>query len=206
MKYNSKLLCTIKKLGKNLSSINLLIVGEEYEEDELMINFIIEGCPKLKTLTLESLRGWKESPLPFISEDIVINKESLKALYKGCKELKDLKITRVLFWDIFTEDDIKKILPDCNVELKECEFDELEDDSPWMSDDSYDSDSDDWYDDYGSNNSWDVSFDDGEQDSNSEKAYESDESNDILDNFDGGEIDLMFSKNYGEDNKDENGD
>ena len=103
MKYNSKLLCTIKKLGKNLSSINLLIVGEEYEEDELMINFIIEGCPKLKTLTLESLRGWKESPLPFISEDIVINKESLKALYKGCKELKDLKITRVLFWDIFTE-------------------------------------------------------------------------------------------------------
>ena len=61
-------------------------------------------------------------------------------------------------------------------------------------------------DNYGSNNSWDVSFDDGEQDSNSEKAYESDETNDILDNFDGGEIDLMFSKNYGEDNKDENGD
>ena len=52
----------------------------------------------------------------------------------------------------------------------------------------------------------DSSFDDGEQDSNSEKAYESDQTNDILDNFDGGEIELLFSKNYGEDNKNENGD
>ena len=37
-----------------------------------------------------------------------------------------------------------------------------------------------------------------EQDSNSEGADESDETNDILDDFDGGEIELMFTKNYGE--------
>ena len=34
--------------------------------------------------------------------------------------------------------------------------------------------------------------------SNSEGADESDETNDILDDFDGEEIDLMFSENYGE--------
>ena len=49
-----------------------------------------------------------------------------------------------------------------------------------------------------SDNTWDVSHDDGEQDSNSEGADESDETNDILDDFDGEEIDLMFSENYGE--------
>ena len=49
-----------------------------------------------------------------------------------------------------------------------------------------------------SDNTWDVSLDDGEQDSNSEGADESDETNDILDDFDGGEIELMFTKNYGE--------
>ena len=91
----------------------------------------------------------------------------------------------------------------------------LDDASSWMSDDSYDSDSDNWLDDYGFNHSWDVSFDNGEQDFNSEKAYESDENDDtippletldIFDNFDGKEIELMFSEDFGEDNKDENKD
>ena len=36
------------------------------------------------------------------------------------------------------------------------------------------------------------------QDFYSEGADESDETNDILDDFDGGEIELMFTKNYGE--------
>ena len=63
-----------------------------------------------------------------------------------------------------------------------------------------------WLDDYGFNHSWDVSFDDGEQDFNSERADESDENDDIppletldiFDNLDGEEIKLMFSENYGE--------
>ena len=52
------------------------------------------------------------------------------------------------------------------------------------------SDSDDWSDDYDSDNSWDVSFDGGEQDSNSEGANDEDETTDILDDFDGGEINI----------------
>ena len=102
------------------------------------------------------------------------------------------------------------MFPGCNVEIKGCEFDEF-DQNGYSSDDyhfrgydsdSYESNSDDWYD-HGRyfDDSWDVSFDDGEQDSNAESS--DDETNDILDNFDGGEIDLMFSQNYGEDNNED---
>ena len=201
---------TIKELGKALYSINLLIVGDDALNvfEKPMIDYIIEGCPKLKTLTLESLRGWNVSTMSkfFASDfwDIIINKENFEALYKGCKELKDVKLTKVLFEDISNENEIKKILPDCNVQIKECEFDDLDNSSSsWITDDS--SDSDDWFDDHGI--SKDVFFDDGEQDSNSDRAYESDENNDIFDNFDEREIASLFSHNHGEeDNKDENGD
>ena len=77
--------------------------------------------------------------------------------------MKVLKLTKVWFWNsllnsqlVNTEDDIKKILPDCNVEIKECEFHDLDESS----------------DDYDSDNSWDVSFDDGEQNSNSYEGVE----------------------------------
>ena len=161
LKYNYDLLHTIVKYGRNLCSINLLIVGEfgDYHDDwaKPMIDFFTEGCPKLKSLTLESLRGWKDTEsfkadlsenLPEVHKDAIknadfshfwdqsITKESLEALYKGCKELKDLKLTRVKFFDLYTEDEIKKILPGCNVEIKECQFDRLdEDDSEWTSTD-----------------------------------------------------------------------
>ena len=123
---------TIRELGNALCSINLLIVGDDTFNvfKKPMIDYIIEGCPKLKTLTLESLRGWNVSSMSMIFAsdfwDLSINKESLEALYKGCKELKDLKLTKVLFEDVSTEDEIKKILPDCNVEIKECHFEELD--------------------------------------------------------------------------------
>ena len=45
----------------------------------------------------------------------------------------------------------------------------------------------------------DSSFDDGEQDSNSEGSDDEDVTNDILDDFDGGEIELMFTQDYEED-------
>ena len=122
MEFNYKLMNTIKELGKALCSINLLIVGDDTANvfTKPMIDYIIEGCPKLKTLTLESLRGWYDTWV-FASDfwDLIINKESFKALYKGCKELKDVKLTKVLFEDISNENEIKKILPDCNVELVE---------------------------------------------------------------------------------------
>ena len=162
LEYNYNLMCTIIELGKNLCSINLLIVSEFGNSNDdwakPMIDFfsedkMSEGCPKLKSLTLESLRGWKDTEAlkadlsRFLPEgrkdafknvdyshfyDQSISKESLEKLYKGCKELKDLKLTRVKFSDIYTEDELKKILPGCNVEIKECRFEHLyEDDSEW---------------------------------------------------------------------------
>ena len=141
LKHNHDLLCTIKKLGKDLSSIKLLIVDEDDDFPKPLIDFIIDGCPKLKTLTLESVREWKNSHLKE-AFDLIICKEALEALYKECKELKDLKLTNVSFEDIFTEDEIKKILPGCNVEIKECYFKQVddEDDYEWTTEDSSDSD------------------------------------------------------------------
>ena len=59
-------------LGKSLCSINLLIVGNDQKVirghwrgnvfEKPMIYYIIKGCPRLKSLTFESLRGWKELP------------------------------------------------------------------------------------------------------------------------------------------------
>ena len=51
--------------------------------------------------------------------NLIISEEGLEALREGCKELKDLKLTRVSFEDILTEDEIKKILPECNVEIND---------------------------------------------------------------------------------------
>ena len=161
MEFNEELMDSIlKDHGKNLCSINLLIVSQHdtwftdfvFDDNytKPMIRYIIKGCPKLKTLTLESLRGWKELPKAKISHylanfgtsygyedfiksadlsnfwDISISKESMEALYKGCKELKELKLTRIGFQDVFTDDEVmkihKKILPNCNVEVKECHY------------------------------------------------------------------------------------
>ena len=162
LKHNYELMEIIKKFGKNLRSINLLIVGRDDTRIDFntpMIDYIIEGCPNLKTLTLESLRGWKKfepdelmskflNDLMSKSSDIAITEENLKDLYNSCKELKDLKLTKVMFEEIDTEDEVKKILPDCNIEIKECHFDGLESDdsffdesdSEWTTNDSSDSD------------------------------------------------------------------
>ena len=211
---------TIRKFGKDLCSINMLTVLRPQKICfRHFLDHISEGCPKLKTLTLESLRGWKEMPFNYryVEDDfedddsddwdLIISVESLEGLHNRCKELKDVKLTHVWFDHIFTEDDMKQFLPNCNVELKECGFDDFDElvklhDREFKLMNGIDlSESDDselWSDGYDSDNTWDVSLDDGEQDSNSEGADESDETNDILDDFDGEEIDLMFSENYGE--------
>ena len=77
--------------------------------------------------------------------DFRIEEDSLKDLSKGCKELKDLKLTKIAFEDIFIEDQIKKMFPDCNVEINECSFqEEDEDDSEqWTTTDDSSSDADD---------------------------------------------------------------
>ena len=135
--FNYQLMDTIKEHGRDLCSLNLLIVGRgntSIDFNTPMIDYIIEGCPNLKTLTLESLRGWKKfepdelmskflNDLMSKSSDIAITEENLKDLYNSCKELKDLKLTNVIFEEIDTEDEVKKILPDCNIDIKECYFD-----------------------------------------------------------------------------------
>ena len=135
--FNYQLMDTIKEHGRDLRSLNLLIVGRDDTSIDFntpMIDYIIEGCPNLKTLTLESLRGWKKfepdelmskflNDLMSKSSDIAITEENLKDLYNSCKELKDLKLTNVIFEEIDTEDEVKKILPNCNFDIKECYFD-----------------------------------------------------------------------------------
>ena len=166
LEFNYDLMKTIKKRGKDLCSLSLLIACETgfMVDTSVWIDDVIEGCPKLKNLTVESLIGWKdqgpfkasflkhftdvlapESKIKDVLKDadfsdmwrLSIRKESFEALSKRCKELKDLKITKISFEDIFTEDDIKKILPDCNVEIKECSFEKPDEDE---SDDSSDKD------------------------------------------------------------------
>ena len=211
MKFKSKLSWTINEYGKDLISVNLKINKDILYEGLFKISAFY-GCPKLKSLTLESFRGREDGPPLFKEKDqnLIIESWQLKDLYNRCKELKDLKLTNVSFVEIYTENQIKIMFPGCNVEIKQCKFDEF-DQNGYSSDDyhfrgydsdSYESNSDDWYD-HGRyfDNSWDVSFDDGEQDSIAESG--DDETNDILDNFDGGEIDLMFSQNYGEDNNED---
>ena len=114
----------------------LLVCHDDYRDLEHdLIPSIIEGCPKLKTLTLQSSED---------EEYLMISTDILEALQKGCKELKHLKLTKVRFEDIFSMEEIKKILPDCNLEFKD------------VKDDTYDADNS--SDDYDSDNSLYVSF------------------------------------------------
>ena len=80
---------------------------------DVMIGDIIEGCPKLKTLTLEPLESGR---------DLTIEKKCLKKLLESGKELETLRIIKGYFPDLFNEKEVKEILPTCNVEMEECKF------------------------------------------------------------------------------------
>ena len=81
-----------------------------------MIGDIIEGCPKLKTLTLEPLE---------CGRDLSIEKNCLKNLSKSGKELETLRIIKGRFPDLFNKKEVEEILPTWNVEMKECKFSTL---------------------------------------------------------------------------------
>ena len=120
-RFKSELYKTIKKFGKNLCAIKILVeksahyIAFLYEPHpmEMMIGDIIEGCPKLKTLTLESLEG---------GSGLFIKKNCLISLSWNEKELETLRIIKGHFSDLFDEKEVKEILPNCNVEIKECLF------------------------------------------------------------------------------------
>ena len=151
---------SIKEFGGGLNGI-ILLMNDYYGYPA--IGSIIS--PELKTLTLGS------HSLDYEHYGLLFLNESLEDLFKRCKKLKDLKIIKAYLHP--NEGEIKKIFPNCNVELKECKFacgscGEFDD-----CDCVIDSEN---------------SNDDGEQDSSFENAHDADEINDVLDNSDGVEI------------------
>ena len=80
---------------------------------DVMIGDIIEGCPKLKILTLEPLERGRH---------LTIEKNCLKKLLESGKELETLRVIKGHFLDLFNEKEVKEILPTCNVEMEECKF------------------------------------------------------------------------------------
>ena len=118
-------LTSIKDFGKGLHSIKILVknrwppcIGFSHEYQyraDIMISDIIEGCPKLKTLTLEPLERGR---------DLTIERNCLEKLLKSGKELETLRVIKGHFPALFNEKEVKEILPTCNVEMQECKFNE----------------------------------------------------------------------------------
>ena len=118
-------LSSIKEFGKDLHSIKLLVENRAPDPTpypryryltDVMIGDIIEGCPKLKTLTLEPLEHGR---------DLSIEKNCLKNLSKSGKKLETLRIIKGCFPDLFNKKEVEEILPTWNVEMKECKFSTL---------------------------------------------------------------------------------
>ena len=112
----NELMDIIRKFGKGLTGINLLMNGF----GSRCLKAIIEGCPNLKNLTLEPFHDPEATNLWLVT----ICKDGLKALSEGCKDLKNLKITKGCFVSL-TESDSKPLFPNCNLEINECLFDIL---------------------------------------------------------------------------------
>ena len=99
--------------GKGLIGINLLANCNNTNGGRIWRvggGWLGSRCPKLKSLTLES--GFPS----MFRFDV----DGLEALSKGCKELKNLKITNGYFVNVTTIDEVKEIFPNCKVELKNC--------------------------------------------------------------------------------------
>ena len=100
------LLTTIQGYGEDLCDINLFL----NHFVKCPINFIKNGCPKLKTLSLGS---------PTL--DLYFCRKSFEELSKRCKELKVLKISKAKF-RLYNEEEVKEMFPNCNVDIKESQF------------------------------------------------------------------------------------
>jgi len=111
-------LSSIMEFGKDLHSIKLLVENTEPDPNSKyqyfgMICYIIEGCPKLKTLTLEPLEHGR---------DLSIERNCLEKLLKSGKELETLRVIKGRFPDLLDEKEVREILPTWNVEMEECKF------------------------------------------------------------------------------------
>ena len=130
--------------------------------DWMLKDYISRGCPKLKSFALESLDlsgDFKQ----FISIEVSSGLRSLQC----CKELKNLKFKKIrldfsddMYNITYTENDLRNMFPNCNLEIKNCVKSEYFDGCFYF--------------------------------------FPFDGSNyDVLDNFEGEEIKLMFTQNYG---------
>ena len=146
------LMDTIEEFGKGLCGIVLLL--NDYLNG-LIWHLISAVGPELKTLTVGS------NSLDDPYKCIYIDEEDLEELSKRCKKLKDLKIIEAFLYP--DENEIKKMFPNCNVEIIECKFQCKRCDY------------------------FDHGCDCGESDSSSESAHDADEINDILTISDEGE-------------------
>ena len=129
-------------------------------------NEIGKYSPKLKSLTLESLE------LPGDSNSFIrISKfVGLESLSEYCKELKNLKFTKCWFFDLNYKCEVKEMFPNCDQGFFTGPFSKNLDCGVEFKNCKF-----------GPN--W------GEHDSNSK----SDNDGDVLDNFEGGELELMFT-------------
>ena len=124
----NELMDIIRKFGKGLTGINLLMNGfgsrcikeRQWEAQSPCLKAIIEGCPNLKNLTLEPFHDPEATGLWLVT----FWKDGLKALSEGCKDLKNLKITKGCFVSL-TKSDSEPLFPNCNLEINECLFDIL---------------------------------------------------------------------------------
>ena len=99
-----------------------------HHREELSNYWIINigrGCPKLKSLTLESLvlsEALTTCVNPFEKDsDYLITIEGLNSLSEGCNNLKNLKCTKIIIVDSQNlESEVKKVFPNCHVEFKNC--------------------------------------------------------------------------------------
>ena len=123
----NELMHIIRKFGKGLTGINLLMNGfgsrcikeRQWEAQSPCLKAIIEGCPNLKNLTLEPFHDPEATNLWLVT----FWEDDLKALSEGCKDLKNLKITKGCFVGL-TESESEPFFPNCNLEINECLFDQ----------------------------------------------------------------------------------
>ena len=107
---------SISTFGNGLRVINLKFKDDQdCNFDWIFEDYIAKGCPKLRSLSLESLNLSD-------SESLICMFDDLKSLSKGCKELKNLKLTKICLGDAesITKSEIMEMFPNCNVEFKNC--------------------------------------------------------------------------------------
>ena len=118
---------SISTFGNGLRVIDLKLYGgkqvygiQRWNFDILFEDYIAAGCPRLRSLSFESF-DLSDSGESYPLNEICVF-DGLESLSKGCKELKNLKLTKICLGDAesITKSEIMEMFPNCNVEFKNC--------------------------------------------------------------------------------------